>query len=124
MKLNADGEKLLAAIQRNIRRAPSAPWEHPLFEEARDLTEKFGCVWDFLGWGDAGCAIRLYGRLGGIDFREPALPKVVQIATTEQSGLEILTILTDSGEVWQLENDAGAYHDWVRVRLPWEPEVV
>lgn len=53
-----------------------------------------------------------------------AIPKVVQIAVTRSAGEEHdvsrLVILTDDGQVWQLDQSLGSYFPWVRLRLPWE----
>lgn len=53
-------------------------------------------------------------------------PKVVQIAVTRSAGerydISRLVILTDNGQVWQLDQTLGSFWPWVRIRLPWEPD--
>lgn len=43
-------------------------WDAPQFEQARSLTAKAGCVWDFDSWKNTRSALLGHGRLGGVTF--------------------------------------------------------
>lgn len=59
--------KIMDAIQRGLR-AGTDTWDDPAFAEARELTERAGCVWDFSGWEDALWCLQGHHKLGGVEF--------------------------------------------------------
>lgn len=62
--------RIMDAIQRGLRACQSDTWDDPAFAEARELTEKAGCAWDFAGWDDAAACLHGYHKLGGVQFDE------------------------------------------------------
>ena len=63
-------EKLTQAIRSGQQAGgDDQDWNAPEFQQARDLTEQYGCTWDFSSWDDTLHTItRDNSTLGGIDL--------------------------------------------------------
>ncbi len=67
-------QSLILAIELGLRAGgDSDDWDDPMFSDARELTEEFGCTWDFESWKATLLAIQGDNpRLGGVDLTEEA----------------------------------------------------
>lgn len=90
-------EQVIAAITDGFAAGGVDEWEAPEFQSARDLTEQFGCSWDFYGWRSTRDSIINHGKLGGVNLTEinsrtAELAKVVEGAQWDDDGFYTVSV--------------------------------